>query len=41
MKAWTISAMNGYYRDPPITFLNVGHQEGEGGRVAIKGYYIV
>lgn len=41
MKAWTLSAMNGYYRDPPITYFRVGQTEGTRVPIVTKGYYIV
>jgi hypothetical protein len=41
MKTWTTSALNGYYRDPSIAFLDVGYREGGRPSIAIKGYYIV
>jgi hypothetical protein len=41
MKTWTLSAMNGYYRDPPVTYLSVGQTEGAHLPIVSKGYYIV
>jgi hypothetical protein len=40
MRAWSMSALNSYYREPVVAFLNTGHSESGGAAVAISGYYI-
>ena len=41
MKAWTLSAMNGRRRDPPITYLKVGQIEGARAPLVSQGYCVV
>ncbi len=41
MKAWTLSAMNGYYRDPAISYFKVGQMTDARVVIVSKGYYIV
>jgi hypothetical protein len=40
MRAWSRSAINSYYHDPVVTFLNAGHREPGGSAVAVSGYYV-
>ena len=41
MEAWTRSAMDGYYRNPQISFLKIGARPAPDAPVTIAGYYIV
>jgi hypothetical protein len=40
MRAWSMSAINSYYLDPVVKFLNAGYRDSGGAAVAISGYYV-
>jgi hypothetical protein len=40
MRAWTLSALNEYYSEPPVAFLSVGTNKGVDRVVVAAGFYV-
>jgi hypothetical protein len=40
MRAWTLSALNEYYSEPPVTFLSVGANTGVEPMIVTAGFYV-
>jgi len=40
MQAWTMSALDAYYRDPPVLFQRAGARRDRRAAITVSGFYI-